>query len=69
MEDAQRKSDILMRGIESEVEQLHGTVQKTLIHLMKTNQELKIIKWCMFFVAVMMGLIAWRSGALFNLFQ
>ena len=57
-----QKSDIFMRSIESEVEQLHGTLQNTNTQLMKTNQELKMIKWSMFAVVILMGLTAVRLG-------
>lgn len=59
---AKQKSDMFLRSLESEVEQLHGTLQDTNVHLARTNQELKMIKWCMFIVVIIMGLMAMRFG-------
>ena len=61
-ETTKQKTDMFMRSIENEVEQLHGTLQNANAQLMRTNQELKMIKWCMFIVVIMMGLIAVRLG-------
>jgi len=59
---ANQKNEMFMRSIESEVEELNRTLQNTYTQLTRTNQELKMIKWCMFIVVIMVGLTAVRFG-------
>ena len=57
-----------MRSIEGELEQLHGTLHKTNNQLLRTNQELRIIKWAIIAIVILLGLIAIKLGA-FNFSQ
>ena len=52
-----------MRSIEGELEQLHGTLYKTNNQLSRTNQELRIIKWAIIAIVILLGLIAIKLGA------
>ncbi len=52
-----------MRSIEGELEQLHGTLHKTNNQLSRTNQELRIIKWAIIAIVILLGLIAIKLGA------
>ena len=57
------KNEMFMRSIEGELEQLHGTVQNTNNQLSRSNQELRIIKWAIIAIVILLGLIAIKLGA------
>jgi|TARA_B100000530_G_C15713046_1_gene390758 hypothetical protein len=57
------KNEMFMRSIEGELEQLHGTLHNTNTQLIKTNQELRMVKWSMIVVVILLALIAVKLGA------
>ena len=57
------KNEMFMRSIEGELEQLHGTLHKTNNQLSRTNQELRIIKWAIIAIVILLALIAIKLGA------
>ena len=57
------KNEMFMRSIEGELEQLHGTLHNTNAQLIKTNQELRMVKWSMIVVVILLALIAVKLGA------
>ena len=57
------KNEMFLRSIEGELEQLHGTLHKTNNQLSRTNQELRIIKWAIIAIVILLGLIAIKLGA------
>lgn len=52
-----------MRSIEGELEQLHGTLHNTNNQLSRTSQELRIIKWAIIAIVILLVLIAIKLGA------
>ncbi len=57
------KNEMFMRSIEGEMEQLHGTLHNTNTQIIKTNQELRMVKWSMIVVVILLALIAVKLGA------
>ena len=57
------KNEMFMRSIEGELEQLHGPLHNTNTQLIKTNQELRMVKWSMIVVVILLALIAVKLGA------
>ena len=57
------KNEMFMRSIEGELEQLHGTLHNTNAQIIKTNQELRMVKWSMIVVVILLALIAVKLGA------
>jgi len=57
------KNEMFMRSIEGELEQLHGTLHNTNVQIIKTNQELRMVKWSMIVVVILLALIAVKLGA------
>ena len=57
------KNEMFMRSIEGELEQFHGTLHNTNAQIIKTNQELRMVKWSMNVVVILLALIAVKLGA------
>ena len=57
------KNEMFMRSIEGDLEQLHGTLHNTNTQLINTNQELRMVKWSMIVVVILLALIAVKLGA------
>ena len=57
------KNEMFMRSVEGELEQLHRTLHNTNNQLSRTNQELRIIKWAIIAIVILLGLIAIKLGA------
>ena len=57
------KNEMFMRSIEGELEQLHGTLHKTNTLLTRANQELRIAKWSIIAIVILLSLIAVKLGA------
>ena len=62
-QNTKETNEMFMRSIEGELEQLHGTLHKTNNQLSRTNQELRIIKWAIIAIVILLGLIAIKLGA------
>ena len=62
-QDTKEKNEMFMRSIESELEQLHGSLHTTNALLTRLNQELRIIKWAIIAIVILLGLIAIKLGA------
>jgi hypothetical protein len=52
-----------MRSIEGEWKHFHGTLHNTNAQIIKTNQELRMVKWSMMWVVILLALIAVKLGA------
>ena len=63
-QNTREKNEMFMRSIEGELEQLHCTLHNTNNQLSRTNQELRIIKWAIIAIVILLGLIAIKLGAL-----
>ena len=63
LQDTKEKNEMLIRSIESELEQLHGSLHTTNTLLTRLNQELRIIKWVIIAIVVLLGLISIKLGA------
>ena len=62
-QDTREKNEMFMRSIEGELEQLHGTLHNTNNQLSRTSEELRIIKWAIIAIVILLGLIAIKLGA------
>ena len=62
-QNTKEKNEMFMRSIEGELEQLHATLHNTNNQLSRTNQELRIIKWAIIAIVILLGLIAIKLGA------
>ena len=62
-QDTREKNEMFMRSIEGELEQLHGTLHNTNNQLARTSQELRIIKWAIIAIVILLVLIAIKLGA------
>jgi len=63
LQDTKEKNEMLIRSIESELEQLHGSLHTTNTLLTRLNQELRIIKWVIIAIVILLGLISIKLGA------
>ena len=61
--DTKEKNEMFMRSIEGELEQLHGTLHTANTLLTRTNQELRIAKWSIIAIVILLSLIAVKLGA------
>ena len=52
------KNEMFMRSIEGELEQIHASLHNTNNQLSRTYQELRIIKWAIIAIVILLGLIA-----------
>ena len=64
--NTEEKNEMFMRSIEGELEQLHGTLHNTNNQLSRTNHELRIIKWAIIAIVILLGLIAIKCFLIFR---
>ena len=63
LQDTKEKNEMLIRSIESELEQLNSSLHTTNTLLTRLYQELRIIKWVIIAIVVLLGLISIKLGA------
>ena len=61
--DTKEKNEMFMRSIEGELEQRHGTLHTANTLLTRTNQGLRIAKWSIIAIVILLSLIAVKLGA------